>query len=131
MLEPIRKEKVLTPQYKQHYLPPISADTSNIHKLIEQQYSKTVVLPETHSVEIKNYIQTPQGLIAQPSLNKSMVLTHPPQIFNNQSIIQNNIPNSMIYNPPQYSQFINAYNRSLFSNQSRASYDPSRVRPTI
>ena len=134
MLEPIHKSKVLSPQYKQQYLQPIIADTSQIHKLIQQQYSRTVVLPETHSVEVKNFIQTPQGLIPQPSLNKSISLNQQSQIFPNQSILSNNISNSINFNQPINNQYPNNQSfafRSIFFKQTRALYNPAKVRPTI
>ena len=134
MLEPIHNQKLLSPQYKQQYLQPITADTSQIHKLIQEKYGKTVVLPETHSVEVKNFIHTPQGLIPQPSLNKSISLNQQSQIFPNQSIYPNNISNSLNFSQPINSQYPNnqSYSfRSIFFNQTRAIYNPAKVRPTI
>ena len=112
ILEPIKNEKVLSPQYKQTVLPPIYADTSNIQKSISEQYGKTVVLPEKHSVEVKNFIETPQGFILQSSNIDSQ-----PNIIANINSQSNNIQyanhNSQIYRHPV------------------TGYDPGKVDPTI
>ena len=85
ILQPIHQERVLPAQFSQQYLPPVTVDTTEVHKLIEKLYSKTIVLPPTHTVEVSNYVQTPQGLIRtdsgnqtitpQPSLIQSMTQT--------------------------------------------------------
>ena len=45
----IYRQRVLPAKINQQMLPAITADTTEIHKMIEEQYGKTVILPETHS----------------------------------------------------------------------------------
>ena len=73
MLQPIHQKRVLPAQMTQQYLPPVTVDTTEIHKMIEKMYNKTIILPATHTVEVTNYIDTPQGLIPQPSLPSKVV----------------------------------------------------------
>ena len=140
MLKPIQQQTVLPAQYKQEYLPPITADTTQIHKLIEQTYSKTVLLPQNNSVNVVNFIETPQGLIKQPgSMNPQMLsqIVGSPAILNNsvnqQSIInQNNVSQSNTQN--SINQSVNTQpinNRSTIYRTPFASYNPGKVRPTI
>ena len=79
MLQPIHQQRVLPAQMTQQYLPPITVDTTEVHKMIAKLYNKTVVLPPTHTVEVTNYIDTPQGLIRQNSL-PTQVIPQIPQI---------------------------------------------------
>ena len=73
MLEPIHQQRVLPTQMTQQYLPPITVDTTEVHKMIDKMYNKRIVLPETQIYEVTNYIDTPQGLIPQPSLTPQVV----------------------------------------------------------
>ena len=96
MLEPIHNQKVLSPQYTQKYLPPVVADTSEVRKLIEKQYSKTVVIPATHNVIVTNFISTPQGIIPDPNKQNSEINSPSnPQILINNPIINQSINNSI------------------------------------
>ena len=79
MLQPIHQQRVLPAQMTQQYLPPITVDTTEVHKMIAKLYNKTVVLPPTHTVEVTNYIDTPQGLIRQNSL-PTQVIPQIPQV---------------------------------------------------
>ena len=121
ILEPIKNEKVLSPQYKQTVLPPIYADTSKIQKSILEQYGKTVVLPEKHSVEVKNFIETPQGFILQ----NSNIVSQPNLIAN-----INNQPNNQSNNL-QYINNIPLNQNSDIYRQPVTGYDPGKVDPTI
>ena len=141
ILEPIKKEQVLSPQYKQTVLPPIYADTSNIQKSISEQYGKTVVLPEKHSVEVKNFIETPQGLVLQSSniVSQPNLTTN----INNQSINQSihQSINKSIHqsinqsiNQPNILQYVNSLilnQNSQVYRQPVTGYDPGKVEPTI
>ena len=148
MLEPIHNQKVLAPQYTQKYLPPITADTSEIHKLIEKQYNKTVVMPATHNIIMKHFIQTPQGIMPDPNKEdsqinsplKSQILINNPIV--NQSI-NNSINNSNIYQSGLQTTLINQSVNPNLSNiyqtiQMKSIYyrppttnDPGKVDPTI
>ena len=121
ILEPIKNEKVLSPQYKQTVLPPIYADTSKIQKSILEQYGKTVVLPEKRSVEVKNFIETPQGFILQ----NSNIVSQPNLIAN-----INNQPNNQSNNL-QYINNIPLNQNSDIYRQPVTGYDPGKVDPTI
>ena len=133
ILEPIKKEKLLSPQYKQTVLSPIYADTSNIQKSILEQYSKTVVLPEKHSVEVKNFIETPQGLVLQSSniVSQPNLTTN----INNQSInqsIHQSIHQSINQpNNPQYANSLILNQNSQVYRQPVTGYDPGKLDPTI
>ena len=136
ILEPIQQQKVLPAQYKQEYLPPITADTTQIHKLIEQTYSKTVLLPQNNSVNVVNFIETPQGLIKQPGSMNPQILSqiiNSPVILNNsvnqQSIINQNNVSQSSFNQTSNTQSIN--NRSTIYRTPFSSYNPGKVRPTI
>ena len=89
ILQPIHQERVLPAQFSQQYLPPVTVDTTEVHKLIEKLYSKTIVLPPTHTVEVSNYVQTPQGLIRTDSGNQT--ITPQPSLI--QSMIQTQMAN--------------------------------------
>ena len=117
ILEPIRNEKVLSPQYKQTVLPPIYADTSKIQKSITEQFGKTVVLPEKHSIEVKNFIETPQGIFLQ----NSNIVSQPNLITNT-----NNQPNNINY---ANSLILNQNSQNY--RQPVTGYDPGKVDPTI
>ncbi len=51
----IYRQRVLPAKITQQMLPPITADATPIHKMIEEKYGKTVILPETHSYHETNY----------------------------------------------------------------------------
>ena len=156
MLEPIHQQKVLPTQYKQQVLPAVTVDTSQLHKQIEQMYSKTVVLPETHSVEVQNFIETPQGIIqtTSPSSgpqilpNQSMPIPIPTQVSVIQPIItQSYNPQLMVSTPNNFqniysgSMMLPTYNNQLLINRmlpnlsiyntSVKRYNPGTVPPTI
>ena len=90
ILQPIQQQRVLTTQITQQYLPAITVDTTPVHKLINQLYNKTIVLPATHTVEVSNYIDTPQGLIRTDSSTQTLS----PQ----PSLIQTVMPQSQLVN---------------------------------
>lgn len=76
MLQPIYQQRVLPAQVTSQYLPAITADTTEIHKKIAQMYNRTIVMPPTHSVEVTNYVQTPQGILVQdpiPQVNTPLI----------------------------------------------------------
>ena len=142
MLQPIHQQTVLSPQYKQEYLPPLTADTSQIRKLIEQTYSKTVVLPTNHTVSAVNLVETPQGLVNQPiSMDPQIYskIVNIPAVNNSQNIsqqpiiIKNNLSQSN--NQPVITQSVN--NKPINNNSSNiyrtpfVGYNPGKVRPTI
>jgi hypothetical protein len=139
ILQPIQQQRVLPTQFNQQVLPAITCDTTQIRRQIEQMYNKTIVLPETHSVEVKNYIETPQGLIQQPSSSlgqqqqqflPTQSMAMPSQVYSTQPIVnqsynaqllvrtptiyQSNVPGSIIM-PTNNTQLL--YNR-LLPNQS-------------
>ena len=62
MMPPIYQQKYLPAKYNTQFLPPVTADTSQIERLIEEQYNKTIILPETHSSEVTNIIAQPEVL---------------------------------------------------------------------
>jgi len=68
MLQPIHQQRILPAKVTEQYLPAITVDTTEIHKLINQMYNKTIILPATHTVEVSNFVQTPQGIVPQNSL---------------------------------------------------------------
>ena len=72
MLQPIYQQKVLPAQVTSQYLPAITADTTEIHKKIAQIYNRTIVMPPTHSVEVTNYVQTPQGILRQDTIPQAI-----------------------------------------------------------
>ena len=90
ILQPIQQQRVLPTQITQQYLPAITVDTAPIHKLINQLYNKTVVLPPTQTVEVSNYVETPQGLIRTDS--SAQTLTPQP------SLIQSVMPQTQLVN---------------------------------
>ena len=97
MLQPIHQQRVLPAQVTQQYLPAITVDTTEVHKLIDKLYNKTIILPPTQTIEVSNYIQTPNGLVQQSSTS--------PQIVNRSSLMQPVIPQQSIIQPviPQQS----------------------------
>ena len=90
ILQPIQQQRVLPTQITQQYLPAITVDTTPVHKLINQLYSKTIVLPPTHTVEISNYVDTPQGLIRTNSSTQTLS----PQ----SSLVQSVMPQTQLVN---------------------------------
>ena len=100
ILQPIQQQRVLPTQFNQQVLPAITCDTTQIRRQIEQMYNRTIILPETHSVEVKNYIETPQGLIQQPTpslgqqtqqLLPTPSLTMPSQVYSTQPIVNQSL----------------------------------------
>ena len=156
ILQPIRQQKVLPTKFTQNYLPPVTVDTSNIRKQIEQMYSRTIVLPETQSVEVKNFIETPQGYVLQPSPSPvqqtipsvqsmsipSEVPTSQPlitQSYNPQLITstptsyQSIVPGSTIY-PTNDRQLLLSRlipNQTLYNVYPVSGFNPGNVSPTI
>ena len=81
MLQPIYQQRMLPAQVTSQYLPAITADTTEIHKKIAQMYNKTIIMPPTHSVEVTNYVQTPQGILVQdPKPQAITPLIQTPQV---------------------------------------------------
>ena len=156
ILQPIQQQKVLPTKFTQKYLPPVTVDTSNIQKQIQQMYSKTIVLPETQSGEVKNYIETPQGYILQPSPSPvqqtipsiqsmsipSQVPTSQPlitQSYNPQLITstptsyQTIVPGSTIF-PTNDRQLLLSRlipNQTLYNVYPVSGFNPGDVSPTI
>ena len=137
MLQPIYNQRVLPTQFTQQYLPAITADTSAIHKQIQDMYSKTIVLPATHSIEVKHFVETPSGLVEQPSPQQTIVQS---QAVPQPSLIQPISPQpqllpaqSLISRPPlvrSLSQRIQTYSPQPMIGQSY--YSPLVIpQPTI
>ena len=83
MLQPIHNQRVLPAKVQQKVLPAVTVDTTEIHKLIDQMYNKTFIMPATHTYEVTHYVQTPQGLVKQPEPingSSSIVSTQPEAI---------------------------------------------------
>ena len=91
MLAPIHQSRILPAQVTQQYLPAITVDTTEVHKLIHNLYNKTIILPATHTVEVSNYVQTPNGLELRSSTN--------PQKLNQSTLQQPGIPQVPIIQP--------------------------------
>ena len=89
MMPPIYNERVLPAKLNRQILPPITADTSQIHKLIEEQYSKTIVLPETRSTEVFNVGEQPELL---PQILSQAQPTPAPIMSTSSSIVTNSSP---------------------------------------
>ena len=88
-MPPIYNERVLPAKLNRQILPPITADTSQIHKLIEEQYSKTIVLPETRSTEVFNVGEQPELL---PQILSQAQPTPAPIMSTSSSIVTNSSP---------------------------------------
>ena len=122
MLQPILNQRVLPTQFTQQYLPAITADTSAIHKQIQDMYSKTIVLPATHTVEVKNYVETPSGLVEQPSSQQTIIQS---QAVPQPSLIQSISPQtqilpaqSLVSRPPLVSSIRQVYSPQPMISQS-------------
>ena len=125
ILQPIQQQKVLPTKFTQKYLPPVTVDTSNIQKQIQQMYSKTIVLPETQSVEVKNYIETPQGYILQPSpspvqqtIPSIQSMSIPSQVQTSQPLITQSYNPQLITSTPTSYQTI-APSSTIFPTNDR------------
>ena len=100
---------VLPVQVNQQVLPAITADTTEIHKLIDQMYNKTIIVPGTHTYEVTHYVQTPQGLVKKPEpINSFPLASTAPEALLPQKQIE--IPQAVIPLPqvlaPQTQVFI-------------------------
>ena len=96
----IYRQRVLPAKFTQQMLPAITADTTAIHKMIEEQYGKTVILPETKSFHVTNYNENeskemikslfsqnptyvePQPTLVQSSFYRPVLVTYQPVIYN-------------------------------------------------
>ena len=97
----IDKVLVLPPKFTRSYLPPITADDTQIQKSIEEQYQKDMILPTTNSLTTTEYISSPQpNLIqsnisvpsdSQPIINQSITYSNIQDPIMTQSIHQSNI----------------------------------------
>ena len=106
----IYRQRVLPAKFTRQMLPAITADTTEIHKMIEEQYGKTVILPETQSFHVTNYNEDeskemikslfsqsptyvePQPTLVQSSFYQPVLVTYQPY----QPVIYNSInPNIM------------------------------------
>ena len=99
ILQPIHNQRVLPAQVQQKVLPAVTVDTTEIHKLIDRMYNKTIVMPATHTYEVTHYVQTPQGLVKQPEPNNitsSIVSTQPEVVLPQQQIV---VPASQVLVP--------------------------------
>ena len=124
ILQPIQQQRVLPTQITQQYLPAITVDTTPVHKLINQLYNKTIVLPATHTVEISNYIDTPQGLIRTDSSTQTLS----PQ----PSLIQSEMPQSQLVNvQPSINPVLVPQNISSFQPVSVAQPTISIVQQSV
>ena len=81
MLQPIHNQRVLPAQVSQQVLPAVTVDTTEIHKLLNQMYNKTIITPGTQTFEVSHYVQTPQGLVkqAEPINNSSSIISTQPE----------------------------------------------------
>ena len=143
-LEPIYNQKVLSPKYTRNYLPPIEADSSQIKQLIEQKYSKTIVLPISKTTEVNNYTENqkinevqesnnyqPQEIIAQRQTNiQQNIISSGPVLSQSQNYKYNLYQNN-INNRPIKAQLITPNNKSAIYRRPFAAYNPSKVNPTI
>ena len=151
ILQPIQQQRVLPTQFNQQVLPAITCDTTQIRRQIEQMYNKTIVLPETHSVEVKNYIETPQGLIQQPSSSlgqqqqqflPTQSMAMPSQVYSTQPIVNQSynpqvlartptIMSSQVYSPqPIVNQSYNAQLLARTPTVYQSSVPGSIIMPT-
>ena len=147
ILQPIQQQRVLPAQFRQQVLPAVTVDTSQIKKQIQEMYGKTIVLPETHSVEVKNFIETPQGLVQQPSPPQGVATQIPPtqsfvpQTAPTQSFVQQPSP-TLVQQPsptlvqqqilPNQSMALPSLPNPVYSTQSliNQSYNPLLVSRT-
>ena len=129
ILQPIQQQRVLPAQFRQQVLPAVTVDTSQIHKQIQEMYGKTIVLPETHSVEVKHFIETPQGLVQQPSPPQGLA----PQLAPTQSFVQQPSP-TLVQQQflPTQSMALPSYPSPVYSTQSliNQSYNPQLIART-
>ncbi len=127
ILQPIQQQRVLPAQFRQQVLPAVTADTSLIRKQIQEMYGKTIVLPETHSVEVKHFIETPQGLVPQTAPTSSFVQQPSPTLVQQPSptLVQQQIL-------PTQSMALPSFPNPVYSNQSliNQSYNPQLVART-
>ena len=138
MLEPIHNQKVLSPKYTQKYLPPIEVDSSQIQKLKESKYNKTLVLPVTQNVIVKHYVETPQGLVlqesdAQSSQTKSNIIDTRP-VLSQSAIYRYNLYQDNTINQPVNTKLMNSQslnNKSVIYRKQFTPYNPANVNPTI
>ena len=90
MLQPIHNQRLLPAQVQQTVLPAVTVDTTEIHKLINQMYNKTIIMPATQTFEETHYIQTPQGLVKQSepiNPSSSIVSTQPVAALPQQQLV--------------------------------------------
>ena len=105
----IYRQRVLPAKITQQMMPPITADTTQIHKMIEEKYGKTEILPETRSYHVTNYDANsskemiksffsqnpvnaqPKPTLAQTTFYKPVLVTHEPVIYNYEPVIYNSI----------------------------------------
>ena len=105
----IYRQRILPAKINQQMLPPITADTTQIHKMIEETYGKTEILPETHTYHVTNYDENtskemiksffpqnpvnpvntvntvntqPQPTLVQSSFYQPVLVTYKPVIYN-------------------------------------------------
>ena len=112
----IYRQRVLPAKITQQMLPAITADTTQIHKMIEEKYGKTEILPETRSYHVTNYDENsskemikslfsqnpinaqPQPTLVQSSFYQPVLVTYKPVIYNsfNPNLFQPILPTNMI-----------------------------------
>lgn len=74
----IYRQRVLPAKITQQMLPPITADATPIHKMIEEKYGKTVILPETKSFHVTNYDANESKEMINLYLNQNQNQNPPP-----------------------------------------------------
>ena len=112
----IYRQRVLPAKITQQMLPAITADTTQIHKMIEEKYGKTEILPETRSYHVTNYDENsskemikslfaqnpvnarPQPTLVQSSFYQPVLVTYKPVIYNSiyPNYFQPILPRNMI-----------------------------------
>ena len=101
----IYRQRVLPPKITQQMLPAITADTTQIHKMIEEQYGKTVILPETHSFHVTNYDENSSKEMINSLFSQNPTYAQPQPTLPQPSLPQPTLPQpslfqSSFYQPP-------------------------------
>ena len=89
----IYRQRVLPAKITQQMLPAITADTTQIHKMIEEKYGKTEILPETRSYHVTNYDEN-----SSKEMIKSLFSQNPTYVEPQPSLVQSSFYQPVLVN---------------------------------